>query len=116
MLADSLEALFGAIYLQHGYEVAAKVILNLLEPTLKSALQLGTSLDSKTALQVLAASKNLGAPTYEVEDFGPAHTKSFTAVVLLGGVRYPEGAGKSKREAEQIAAKAAYEALTTLNS
>ena len=115
MLADSLEALFGAIYLQHGYEIAAKVILRLLEPTLKSALQLGTSLDSKTALQVLAAAKSMGVPTYEVEDFGPAHNKSFTAAVLLGGVRYPEGSGKSKREAEQVAAKLAHEAITTLN-
>jgi len=116
MLADSLEALFGAIYLQHGYEIAAKVILRLLEPTLKSALQLGTSLDSKTALQVLAAAKSMGVPTYEVEDFGPAHNKSFTAAALLGGVRYPEGSGKSKREAEQVAAKLAYEVITTLNS
>ena len=116
ILADSLEALFGAIYLDHGYESAAQVILKLLEPALATALQLGTSLDSKSALQELTSALGLGVPAYEITDTGPDHDKSFTAQAIVAGKRYPLGNGKSKREAEQEAAKNAHQELSTLNS
>jgi ribonuclease-3 len=68
ILADSLEALVGAIYLQHGYEKTAEIILNWMKPSLNSVLTLGAALDAKTALQELAASLNLPSPEYEISE------------------------------------------------
>jgi ribonuclease III len=72
-------------------------------------------LDGKTALQELAASLGKGAPEYVVSEEGPDHDKNFTAVAMLAGQALSTGTGKSKREAEQVAARAAYEALKTAN-
>ena len=113
ILADSLEALVGAIYLQHGYEKTAEIILNWMKPSLDSVLTLGAALDAKTALQELAASMNLASPEYEISESGPDHDKSFIATALVGSERFPTGHGKSKREAEQSAAKLAHEHLSS---
>ena len=111
ILADSLEALVGAIYLEHGIEIAAKKVLEWFGPLINSANAQGAGIDGKTALQELAAVLGLGAPEYEIEEFGPDHDKSFVAIVVLGGERFAAGSGKSKRAAEQIAAKLALEVL-----
>jgi len=113
ILADSLEALVGAIYLQHGYEKTAEIILNWMKPSLDSVLTLGAALDAKTALQELAASLNLPSPEYEISESGPDHDKSFIATALVGSERFETGHGKSKREAEQSAAKLAHEHLSS---
>ena len=113
ILADSLEALVGAIYLQHGYEKTAEIILNWMKPSLDSVLTLGAALDAKTALQELAASLNLPSPEYEISESGPDHDKSFIATALVGSERFKTGHGKSKREAEQSAAKLAHEHLSS---
>ena len=113
ILADSLEALVGAIYLQHGYEKTAEIILNWMKPSLDSVLTLGAALDAKTALQELAASMNLPSPEYEISESGPDHDKSFIATALVGSERFETGQGKSKREAEQSAAKLAHEHLSS---
>ena len=113
ILADSLEALVGAIYLQHGYEKTAEIILNWMKPSLNSVLTLGAALDAKTALQELAASLNLPSPEYEISESGPDHDKSFIATALVGSERFETGQGKSKREAEQSAAKLAHEHLSS---
>ena len=113
ILADSLEALVGAIYLQHGYEKTAEIILNWMKPSLDSVLTLGAALDAKTALQELAASMNLASPEYEISESGPDHDKSFIATALVGSERFETGQGKSKREAEQSAAKLAHEHLSS---
>ena len=113
ILADSLEALVGAIYLQHGYEKTAEIILNWMKPSLDSVLTLGAALDAKTALQELAASMNLASPEYEISESGPDHDKSFIATALVGSERFETGHGKSKREAEQSAAKLAHENLSS---
>jgi ribonuclease-3 len=113
ILADSLEALVGAIYLQHGYEKTAEIILNWMNPSLDSVLTLGAALDAKTALQELAASLNLPSPEYEISESGPDHDKSFIATALVGSERFETGQGKSKREAEQSAAKLAHEHLSS---
>jgi ribonuclease-3 len=73
-------------------------------------------LDSKTALQELSALMNLASPEYEITESGPDHDKSFMACVLLGDEKFPVGKGKSKREAEQAAAKSAYEVLVDRNN
>ena len=113
ILADSFEALVGAIYLEHGYTKSAEVILRLLGPLIDAAQNSGAALDGKTALQELAASIGFTSPEYEIGESGPDHDKSFTAVAVLSGERFPQGIGKSKREAEQAAAKLAHEVLAT---
>lgn len=111
ILADSLEALVGAIYLEHGLDIASQKVLEWFTPLIESANAQGAGIDGKTALQELAASRGLSVPEYEIKEFGPDHDKSFTALVLLSGERFAQGEGKSKREAEQVAAKLALEVL-----
>jgi ribonuclease-3 len=112
LLADALEALFGAIYLECGFEVTTKVITHLIKETLDSAMAKGAGLDGKTALQELVSSLGKGSPEYLVTETGPDHDKSFTAIAMVSGEAVSEGAGKSKREAEQSAARTAYELLS----
>ena len=71
----------------------------------------GAGLDGKTALQELIASQGKGSPEYQVSESGPDHDKNFTATVLVAGVPLAIGSGKSKREAEQSAARSAYDTL-----
>ena len=111
ILADSLEALVGALYLDSGFDIARGVVLRWFEGAITTASQLGVGLDGKTALQELAARLSLTAPEYEITESGPDHDKSFVATAVVGGERLGIGHGKSKREAEQVAARFAYEAL-----
>lgn len=111
ILADSLEALVGAIYLQYGYPKTAEIVLKWIRPSLNSVSTLGAALDGKTALQEMTATLNLPAPEYEITESGPDHDKSFLATAIVGGEKFPSGDGKSKREAEQAAARLAHEVL-----
>ena len=79
---------------------------------MESAVTKGAGLDGKTALQELLAAQNKGVPEYVVTETGPDHDKSFTAFAMIGGVALAQGEGKSKREAEQVAARVAYELLS----
>ena len=108
ILADALEALVGAIYLEHGFEATSKIILNWFKPVIADAMAQGMGIDGKTALQELSSAKNLGLPEYQVTESGPDHDKSFSAKVLVNGNVIGSGEGKSKRDAEQAAARAAY--------
>jgi len=111
ILSDTLEAVFGAIYVTHGLEAAREVVDRLVGPTLARATDLGAGLDWKTSLQERAAELGLGAPVYAVAGEGPDHARTFTAHVLVGGVERGFGVGPAKKVAEQVAAQAAYEAL-----
>jgi ribonuclease-3 len=111
ILADGMESLLGAIYLQHGIEVAREAILRLFGPLLDAAPTLGAGLDWKTSLQELTAARALGVPTYLLTSTGPDHDKEFTAVVVVMETEYGTGVGRSKKEAEQKAASAAYKVL-----
>lgn len=113
ILADSLEALVGAIYLEHDYLKTAEIVLKWMQPALNEVSTLGAALDGKTALQEIAASLNLTAPEYEITESGPDHDKSFIAIANVGGEKFASGQGKSKREAEQAAAKLAHEELSS---
>ena len=84
----------------------------LFDPLLVEAATRGAGLDWKTSLQELGAARGLGAPSYVVEDDGPDHAKTFTAAVLLAGIVYGEGAGRTKKAAEQEAAETAWRALS----
>jgi ribonuclease-3 len=114
LLADGLESLLGAIYVQHGHEVAHEVIIRLFGDVLETAASLGAGLDWKTSLQELAAMRRLGVPSYVVSSTGPEHDKHFTARAVVNDVSYGAGAGRTKKEAEQHAAEAAYKALDAL--
>ncbi|MCV7217690.1 ribonuclease III [Mycobacterium crocinum] len=111
ILADGMESLLGAVYLQHGIDVARDVILRLFGNLLDTAPTLGAGLDWKTSLQELTASRSLGPPSYVVTSTGPDHDKEFTAVVMVMDTEYGHGVGRSKKEAEQRAAAAAWNAL-----
>ena len=111
ILADGVESLLGAVYLQHGIDAARQVILQLFGALLDAAPTLGAGLDWKTSLQELTAARGLGAPSYVVTSTGPDHDKEFTAVVLVMDTKYGSGVGRSKKEAEQKAAAAAWNAI-----
>jgi ribonuclease-3 len=111
ILADGMESLLGAVYLQHGIDTARKVILRLFGSLLDIAPTRGAGLDWKTSLQELCASRSLGSPTYLVTSTGPDHDKQFTATVIVQDIDYGTGIGRSKKEAEQKAAAKAYQAL-----
>lgn len=111
LLADALEALFGAIYLETGFSKTAEVIRALIQETLDNAMAKGAGLDGKTALQELVAALGKGVPEYHITETGPDHDKSFTASAVVADEVIAEGSGKSKREAEQFAARAAFEIL-----
>jgi ribonuclease-3 len=111
ILADTLEALLGAVYLEHGLAAASDVVHRLFDPLLVDAAHRGAGLDWKTSLQELTATLTLGVPDYAVSEEGPDHAKSFTAIARVGGESLGSGAGRSKKEAEQKAAEAAWTVL-----
>ncbi|GIJ69310.1 ribonuclease III [Virgisporangium ochraceum] len=111
ILADTLEALLGAIYLQHGLDRASEVIHKVFDPLMIEAAGGGPALDWKTSLQELTAELGLGVPEYRIEDAGPDHAKTFTAWVLVAGERFGGAEGGSKKEAEQRAAASAWQEL-----
>jgi ribonuclease III len=111
ILSDTVEAVIGAVYIDGGFEVAAQVVHRLFDPVMAAASTLGAGLDWKTSLQELAADAALGVPEYVIDEAGPDHQKTFTARVRVGSQTYGEGEGRSKKEAEQQAAEAAYQAI-----
>jgi len=111
IVADAVEAVLGAVYLQHGIAVANTVVHRLFADLMAGAPKLGAGLDWKTSLQELSASRGLGVPEYRVSEDGPDHAKTFEATVLLGGVSRGGGSGRTKKEAEQQAASAAFAGL-----
>jgi ribonuclease III len=112
ILADTLEALLGAIYLEHGLDVAGQVIHRLFDPLMAESAGRGAALDWKTSLQELTAALGLGVPDYVIEDSGPDHAKTFTAWVVVAAERYGGSEGRSKKQAEQRAAAAAWRTLS----
>ena len=100
ILADALEALIGAVHLGCGLDAASALVHRLFDPLLVEAATRGAGLDWKTSLQELGASRGLGAPSYEVEDDGPDHAKTFTAAVVLAGTVHGRGTGRTKKAAE----------------
>jgi ribonuclease-3 len=112
ILADGVESLLGAIYVEHGLSVTREVILRLFAALLDTAPTLGAGLDWKSSLQELTAARGLGAPHYVVTSTGPDHDKQFTATVLVTDTEYGRGVGRTKKEAELKAAAAAWTALS----
>lgn len=111
ILADTMEALFGATYLVHGIETARRLVMRLVGPLLDDAEALGAGTDWKTSIQELAAARKLGPVEYSVQGSGPDHARTFEATLLIGGVPYGQGSGHSKKEAEQEAASMTWRQL-----
>jgi ribonuclease-3 len=112
ILADTLEAVLGAVYIDRGLAEADALVHRLFDPVIARSARLGAGLDWKTSLQELTAAEVLGVPEYHVDESGPDHQKSFHASVRIGGQTYGQGEGRSKKEAEQQAAEAAWTAIT----
>ena len=111
ILADTLEAVIGAMYICRGLEAAAGLVHRLFDPVIEESSTLGAGLDWKTSLQELAAGLTLGVPEYLVGESGPDHQKAFTASVRLAERAYGAGNGRSKKEAEQQAAASAWTSI-----
>jgi ribonuclease III len=112
ILADTLEAVLGAVYLDCGLSEADALVHRLFDPVIAHSARLGAGLDWKTSLQELTAAEILGVPEYHVDESGPDHQKSFRASVRIAGQVYGEGEGRSKKEAEQQAAEAAWTSIS----
>jgi ribonuclease-3 len=116
ILADALEAVFGAVYLDRGLDVASELIERLFRPRMEAYARGEGDRDYKTILQELASQEIRSLPEYRLVDEGPDHEKEFTATVYLGGEPYGRGSGRSKKEAEQQAAREAFARLSSETS
>jgi ribonuclease-3 len=105
ILADAMEAIIGAVYLASGFDGARVFVLGILESRLLTAPEDGA--DHKSRLQELAAHRFGSAPRYAVEATGPDHARTFFVTVMIDDVAYGRGEGRSKKQAEQAAARAA---------
>jgi ribonuclease III len=108
ILADALEAVFGAVYLDRGLDVARELIERLFRPRMEAYVRGEGDRDYKTILQELASQVLHAMPEYRLVERGPDHQKEFTATVFLGGEPMGTGEGRSKKEAEQQAAREAH--------
>jgi ribonuclease-3 len=107
LLADTLEALIGALYLDRGIAHATEVLAPLFEARIRERIEAGGRYDAKTALQEVVVRDSGGFPAYRVASSGPDHDKHFTAHVYIDAELYGVGDGRSKKEAEQNAAREA---------
>lgn len=104
ILADAMEAVIGAVYLDGGLTAAAELVERLVAPRLVTA----GSPDHKSRLHELVAREHQRHITYEISEDGPEHDKTFRAVVILDGEPSGTGVGRSKKQAEQAAAREAW--------
>lgn len=111
ILADTMEALIGTVYLTCGLDGGRVFVHHLVDPLLASSVQLGAGLDWKTSLQELASLMTVGSPEYRVSEEGPDHEKVFTARVVVNEEVLGTGVGRSKKQAEQQAAERAWRLL-----
>lgn len=111
LLADAMEALIGAVYLDAGMDSATRLVLDLLCDRIVEAAAGPGGKDYKTQLQELASQRFDQLPSYSVSDTGPDHAKHFRATVSIAGEARGSGEGRSKKQAEQAAAHAAWDSL-----
>jgi ribonuclease-3 len=111
ILADAMEAIIGAIYLDGGLEPARQMIVGQWSGRIAERAKEPGVKDYKTRLQELAA-RDGNRPVYRVEGTGPDHDRRFSAVVSVAGTDHGSGVGRSKKEAEQAAAQVALGSLT----
>jgi ribonuclease III len=113
ILADTVEAIIGAVYLDAGGDAATALVLRLITPLLADPERFGASMDPKTSLQEIAARRSAPPPVYTVTESGPDHNKHFVATVSVGELVQATGEGSSKKQAEMAAALEAWTELST---
>jgi ribonuclease III len=111
ILADALEAIIGAVYLDGGWDAAEKLVMGWFGDRIGMSAAGPGGDDYKTRLQELCAHRFERLPSYRVSEEGPDHAKQFHAMVYVLGEHRGDGDGKSKKAAEQVAARQAWEAL-----
>lgn len=111
ILADTMEAIFGAVYLSSGLEIARDLVLRLVAPLIHDKDAIGAGMDWKTIVQEHAAAAKMGEIVYRVEGVGPDHAREFTATLTIGGKVYGSGTGPSKKDAERRAAEVTWEQI-----
>jgi ribonuclease III len=111
ILADSFEAVIGAVWLAAGFEAARRFVLGLLEPYIAEVASEARLGDPKNRLQELSVQLMLGMPSYVMTERGPDHAKHFVAEAVVAGERLGTGDGTSKKDAERRAAEAALAVL-----
>ncbi len=112
ILADAMEAIIGAYYLDQGFEAAEHFVLSLVEPEIRKVLQNRHAKDYKTVLQEYVQKYHRGYPKYTLErKDGPDHDRTFWINCEVNGTLFGPASGKNKKEAEQNAAKVAYDAI-----
>jgi ribonuclease-3 len=112
ILADALEAVLGAVYLDRDLPAARKLVERVFRPRMIAYVRGEGERDYKTILQELASAEVRSVPEYRIRERGPDHQKEFTATVFLAGKEWGTGIGRSKKEAEQQAAHQAYVRLS----
>jgi len=111
ILADTFEAVVGAIFIDQGYDTAQRFLVDNLFPKLKKIIDEKLWIDAKSLFQEKAQEVVNTTPTYKtIKEWGPDHEKTFTIGVFIGPDKIAEGEGASKQEAEQSAARAGLEA------
>lgn len=113
ILSDTLEAIFGAVYLSYGLEPSRVLIERLIDPVLARAARMGAGLDWKTSLQERAAELGMAEVVYTCTSEGPDHARRYSAQAVIGAEIVGYGEGTSKKLAEQEAAAEAYHVLET---
>lgn len=114
LLANTFEALLGAIFIDQGLEGAKKVIEETLLPLFEKELKIGPPQDAKSSLQELVQEKFKVSPYYKIlKTHGPDHAKRFVVGVYVGGKPMGQGSGSSKQTAEEESAREALERLTS---
>ena len=111
ILADTMEAVIGAVFLQHGIEAARGFVHHLFDGLMADVATRGAGLDWKTRLQEIASVAGYGVPHYEVTEPGPDHAKTFQAMVHIDEHRYGPAPAGTRRKPEQNAAAIAFAAL-----
>lgn len=113
ILADAMEALIGAVYIDQGMENVYSFVIEKLDPVIERVVQSGgLKTDYKTQLQELVQKKSENTLGYRIlQESGPDHSKTFVAGVSFQGIQWGQGSGRTKKEAEQDAARHAMEKL-----
>lgn len=112
LLADTFEAVLGALYLDQGYAVCSEFLHKYLFIKFEAIKELKLYKDAKSLFQEEVQARGMQTPTYSIiSEFGPDHDKEFTVEVLVGDVSWGTGVGKSKQLAQQAAADQALEKM-----
>jgi ribonuclease-3 len=116
ILSDAFEAVLGAVYVDGGAAAAYAVVERIVGPEIDRAIHNLDRLDYKTQLQEVVARRFDTAPVYLLREQGPDHDKRFYAAVMVAGTAFGHGEGRSKKQAEQLAAEEAFTRLAGVTS